>query len=62
MTRKHFQLIAEALNEAYTAEVAPEGIKAVDRAIQAVAARLRSTNDAFDRERFVDVCRGERSR
>jgi hypothetical protein len=46
MTRRHFNLIADALKNA----------KADDHVGAAMASALASTNSRFDRQRFIDAC------
>ena len=77
MSRQHFQLIAEVLASLKIWEDLPElqspesewedgyvfGMAELQReAISAFAARLASTNQNFNTQRFIDVATGERER
>lgn len=58
MTRKDFELIAGAVRQ--TAATVPfdnlAGHVILEQVARALAQALRSTNDRFDRERFVTAC------
>ena len=62
LSRQHFQMIAEVLQEAYTSE--GEGVDkgTVGYLTDKFADRLRETNGMFNRDRFIDVATGERQR
>jgi hypothetical protein len=57
MTKKHFQALAWEL-AACRPEEEGEALDAWERACAAVCAVAKEVNRAFDRERFLDACRG----
>lgn len=60
MTRKDFQLIADAIKEARTMfpdTVSGDGARlGADAVAVELASRLRATNTRFDREKFLAAC------
>jgi len=59
MTRKDFELIAEAINEAREgAATMPHGNRAYGAfaAAEAIAYALRRTNPRFEKARFMEAC------
>jgi len=63
MTRKHFQLIADAVLESRRAEES-RGARGYAFVVDSVAAELARnlarTNPRFDADRFLRACRGEK--
>jgi hypothetical protein len=53
MTRKDFDLIADALNTAFVCATSAEQRRGVMKAIHNTATTLRSTNPRFDFDRFI---------
>jgi hypothetical protein len=59
MLRQHFRLVADALAEAHPCRYGaedPVAHAAWWRTCEVMARRLRATNSAFDRERFLVWC------
>lgn len=60
MTRKDFELIAEALNEVmqtnWNENDRQRAEYFIGRAADALAVKLRSTNPRFDKARFLAAC------
>lgn len=62
LTRKHFILIADALNESKPCEINPPLLSRQVRmeqwleCVEAIAYALKTTNSDFDVERFVKLC------
>lgn len=54
MTRQHFQLIAEVVNE-YINDVINGELDATTLAYK-FASKLKNTNSAFNREKFLKAC------
>ena len=63
LTRQHFQLIAEVLAETTTMN-GPDGQEWIDLAYlrNQFANRLAETNEQFDRQRFIDVATGVKTK
>lgn len=57
MTRRDFQLIADAVNAAQYGVPFFQGVRAVAHEL---ADRLATTNPHFDRERFLAACKLEK--
>ena len=58
LTRQHFQLIAEVIDDLYLGH--DEWNRKLDQVAGAFADRLATTNPNFDRARFNAVAKGER--
>lgn len=56
MSRKHFRAIADAIKAERSTTTDPAALEALDRVAQALAFTLASTNDRFDRSRFLAAC------
>jgi hypothetical protein len=57
LTRQHFKLIADAFNK-----TRPQGGQYKSQwllDIEAIADALEQTNPGFDKERFIQACKGE---
>lgn len=59
MTRKDYELIAEALDHVYRQTELAEAQYGVKLAAHRIADALASTNPRFDRERFIFAAIGE---
>lgn len=60
MTRKDYELVAQALNSTQLAEVfSLPHFQQWTADVEAVADALAADNDRFDRERFLAACRGD---
>ena len=55
LTKKHFDLLADALRDARR-RADPVVLEGVDVAAESVATKLATTNDSFSRDRFLEAC------